>query len=316
MRWTAEEDRILKDNCGKGYKPLLALLPNRDKEAISRRARRKDWLVCPNITRDQRARLAVMSRATIAATRGKGACIKWLRQHVVHRSDECLIWPFSFSGDCGYLGYFGKNYSAAALMCEMVYGPKPTRKHKAGRTCGETACVHPGHLKWMTQSGIWAAHKASGTRFGKAKGDPRRKLTEADVVEIRSLKGIKTQRAIGAIFRVSYLTVGDVLRGRTWVTGKKIFGGSQSTPRGIITTYRTISGTDRARNDLEYINSIVPRDMLGRDDIMQEMWLALATGRATRESLNYRDFTREFYRNNFEQSGHAVSFDDIAFALS
>jgi hypothetical protein len=66
--------------------------------------------------------------------------------------------------------------------------------------------------------------------------------------------------------------------------------------------------------DLLAVNAIVPRGVEGREDICQEIMIALWEKRITLDQLkaareNVRGLVRAFNRANFEQSGFAVSLD-------
>jgi hypothetical protein len=47
----------------------------------------------------------------------------------------------------------GRVEAVARIVCRLVNGPAPSRRHQAGHTCpdGENAlCVSPRHLQWVT----------------------------------------------------------------------------------------------------------------------------------------------------------------------
>ena len=324
MKWTLADDRILKANCGKGYRPLLQLLPGRSRRSISGRASRKGWIVCPNYTPAKRAHMAALARATIAATSGKGKAANWIFQHSSYPKDDCLIWPFGHIDGCGFFGYRGHTYSAAAFMCELAHGPKPTPRHRAGRACGEKRCINPGHLKWMTQSEVRAAHERAGKRFGKKKGAPRCTLNEENVAKIWTMKGTATQRAVGAIFGVSYHTVGDIWLNKTWVGGKKAFGGfrpgdpnNPSTRRRLGLMLRPKSGgmatNEDCRHHVTFAEGLVPRGILDRDYVVWEIVEALCFG-ASPGAVRWQDFQRKVLRENHEPRG--IALDAVAFGLT
>ena len=86
---------------------------------------------------------------------GKGKAYQWLLAHMEHNGKKCLIWPFAKNQEgYGMLGAFGKTYKANRLMCELVNGPPPSRRHEAAHECGNGrgSCVHPKHLQWKTPS--------------------------------------------------------------------------------------------------------------------------------------------------------------------
>ncbi|MDO8875728.1 MAG: hypothetical protein Q8M24_14680 [Pseudolabrys sp.] len=75
------------------------------------------------------------------------------------------------------------------------------------------------------------------------------------------------------------------------------------------------NGKSRAeRSIVEAVSALVPRGMPGRDDVIQDIFVALGEGKTTVETLriNRKDITaflRSHMRNNFEGSGYAVSID-------
>lgn len=67
--------------------------------------------------------------------------------------------------------------------------------------------------------------------------------------------------------------------------------------------------------DLLAVNRLVPQGMPGRDDVCQEIMLAMWEGKITVADLqanrdNVRAFMRNFRRDNFERSGHVISLDE------
>ena len=85
--------------------------------------------------------------------RGKGRGLAWLKAHIDHQGDDCLIWPHSQNHQgYGQLGYFGKVRKAHHIMCLLVHGEAPTPRHHAAHSCGNghKGCAHPKHLSWKT----------------------------------------------------------------------------------------------------------------------------------------------------------------------
>lgn len=307
MRWTPADDRLLKANCGKGYGPLLVLFPQRNKRSIAHRASRKGWVVCPNYTAEIRARVSRAARATAAARSGKGEAIKWIYKHASYPKDDCLHWPFSrdFHG-YGHFGFRGKTYKAAQFICREAHGPAPTPFHRPGSTCGrgKQGCVNPRHLEWMTVGEIMQRAYARGM-----KERPLSVLAPAQIAEIR--EGRETQAVLGERFGVPPGYIGKVRRGEIYPAGRRTFGnGGVARALSTIVAAPTIKRTARVTLDFGFLNAIVPRGLLGRDDIIQSMALALLERRASRESLSYRAFARGFRRVNFERAGGALLFED------
>jgi hypothetical protein len=68
-------------------------------------------------------------------------------------------------------------------------------------------------------------------------------------------------------------------------------------------------------DDLEAVNSIVPRGVPGREDICQEIMLALLENVITladvkSNAARLRSFVASFRKANFENSGYAISLDE------
>lgn len=149
----------------------------------------------------------------------KGEGLAWIRAHLQHDGDDCLIWPFGKIPD-GYPGqirFDGRSVLAGRVMCELRNGPPPTPKHEAAHSCGKghTGCINPRHLSWKTRGEnqrdrVIHCTDNSGERNGCAK------LAVGQVVEIRSLKGKSTQAAAGALFGVSGRTIGQIWHRKKW----------------------------------------------------------------------------------------------------
>lgn len=144
----------------------------------------------------------------------KGAPLAWIREHVGYSGKKCLTWPFAKFPDGRAHMSGGK---PARVMCALAHGEAPSRKHQAAHRCGKghEACVNPQHLYWATPKENAADQVLHGT---KAVGSnlPQSKLTEADVREIRRLKGKVKQNEIAARFDVNPSCICKILYGATW----------------------------------------------------------------------------------------------------
>lgn len=146
---------------------------------------------------------------------GRGAGIKWLREHVNYQGDDCLKWPMCIIPvGYGYVGYLGKRYYAHRLMCEMAHGAPPTPKHEAAHLCGKghEGCVNPRHLAWKTKKENRADCVDHGTA---ARGNSNRfnyRLTDIQVLEIRGLKGKALHADIAKQFGISPQSVSAIQR--------------------------------------------------------------------------------------------------------
>lgn len=133
---------------------------------------------------------------------------------LTYDGDECLVWPF-FRDPQGYGRVSGQLVTRAA--CQMLYGDPPTPKHEAAHSCGKghEGCCTPRHLSWKTRLENEADKETHGTKaIGQRNGQSR--LTDANVQEIRSLKGVISQQEIGKRFGVSQSHVNDILNHRNW----------------------------------------------------------------------------------------------------
>jgi hypothetical protein len=158
------------------------------------------------------------------ATKGNGKTYQWLLDHKDHDGDYCLIWPFSRNPNgYGQLGYLGKSGYSHRMMCELVHGPAPSPDHEAAHSCGNghMGCAHPKHLSWKTRSENLLDCREHGTQARSCNGNKGR-LTDEQVMQIRALKGKKTQDEIAFTFGVSPPTIRDIFLGRSHAAPSKI----------------------------------------------------------------------------------------------
>lgn len=152
--------------------------------------------------------------------KGNGFGIAFLKANAAYDGDNCLIWPLNRDPrGYGMLGWLGRSRYAHRLMCAMAKGEPPTPQHQAAHSCGNghLGCVNPRHLSWKTNT----QNQADRREHGTAKWRNNRKrymLTPEQVLEIRSLKGKKTQYEMATMFNTSQQNIGDILRGRSWTT--------------------------------------------------------------------------------------------------
>lgn len=146
-----------------------------------------------------------------------GAPMQWLRDHLNHIGDECLIWPFARrTSGYGEIYADGKMINAHRRMCELRHGPPPTPKHEAAHSCGKghLGCVNGSHLRWATP----AQNQADRLIHGTHKRGERQwmaKLTEADVLAIRAMRGIP-QWKIANRYGVDQSHISDIVHRKTW----------------------------------------------------------------------------------------------------
>jgi hypothetical protein len=101
--------------------------------------------------------------------------------------------------------------------CEDRHGPQPSPKHNVAHACGKGrgGCVNPVHLRWATRAENEADKIEHGTS-NRGNNNGRAKLTEAEVIEIRSLEGTMLLREIGDLFGIKASTVCTIHKRRTW----------------------------------------------------------------------------------------------------
>ena len=155
--------------------------------------------------------------------------------HVIRLSEnEC--WPAS-GGGYNKPGWHvtwrfeGRRALAHRVSWELHRGPIPG-KLCVLHHCDNPKCCNPNHLFLGTRADnvadMHAKQRArhgdhTGRKFGPSKG---RKVSNADIPRIHELYVAgKTQRVIGAIFGVTDVTIGNILRGRIYEEAKKQVAG-------------------------------------------------------------------------------------------
>lgn len=153
-----------------------------------------------------------------------GDGLKWIADHVDHKGDDCLIWPFSREKDDetgekwrGVTFIDGQVTTAYIVMCRLAHGKKPEDKQVVAHSCGNGSrgCIHPGHLRWATYVENEADKRIHGTAiFGSR--SPNAKLSEVDVKRIKTLSDIVPHRSLAKMFGVNHSTIGKIHRGEAW----------------------------------------------------------------------------------------------------
>lgn len=131
---------------------------------------------------------------------------------------RCWEWTaYTCSFGYGYMGVGPRTHSAHRISWMIHTGkmPKLCVLHK----CDNPACVRPDHLFLGTRADNAHDMFAKGRSYDRrGEGNPRSKLTEKDVIEIRELydTGKFTQRQIGKMFGVSDVSISYIIIGKTW----------------------------------------------------------------------------------------------------
>lgn len=149
----------------------------------------------------------------------KGDAKRYLDNVVLtFNSDLCLIWPFNKDGNgYGSISLNGRRWPVHRYLCTVFNGDPPTLKHEAAHSCGRghIGCVNKRHVSWKTRTDNQADRLLHGTDC-RGERNPRAKLTETDVREIRSLNGIEASANIASRFGVSQSLVCNIWKGRVW----------------------------------------------------------------------------------------------------
>lgn len=152
--------------------------------------------------------------------RGEGGGIKWLRAHVGHEGDDCLIWPWGNRRGYAVVSVNGKQPFATRVMCELRYGPPPTPSHESAHSCGRghLGCVNPNHLSWKTRSDNQRDRRRHGTHGKGRWNHVKFKLTPEKVAQIRAIGSSKSKQEIGIIFGITPSNVAKILKYQSWRT--------------------------------------------------------------------------------------------------
>lgn len=149
-----------------------------------------------------------------------GAPMKYLMDVAVpHVGTECVPWPFGrgYVDGRAKVNFKNKTVYAARLVCTLIHGDPPTPDHEAAHSCGKghEGCVAGNHISWKTRIENANDKILHGTKLLGEK-NPFSKLTQLQVDEIKSLRGVKTQRELGRIYNVNPATIWAIFHGKTW----------------------------------------------------------------------------------------------------
>lgn len=148
-----------------------------------------------------------------------GAPLAWITALVDYKGSDCITdWPFWKNPD-GYAGiYFrGEQMAAARALCILANGPPPTPAHEVCHNCGNghLSCLNPHHLRWGTRAENAADRVIHGTDH-RGEKHPQAKLTAAQVVEIRAMRGTVSQVILAKIYGVSQSAISGIQRRTRW----------------------------------------------------------------------------------------------------
>lgn len=128
----------------------------------------------------------------------------------------CWVWTASRKPN-GYAQFYsrGRMHRAHRLAWTLMGRELPAKGLELAHRCHNRICVNPEHIYVAThleniQDGVRAARHAHGERMSTAK------LTEANVLEIRSLRGKELSKSIAARFGVQASHISNIWTRRLW----------------------------------------------------------------------------------------------------
>lgn len=137
----------------------------------------------------------------------------WAR---VQRTDGCWLWTGTVTvfgyGSVGSGVQSPKSLRAHRVSYELFKGPITEGMHVC-HTCDNRRCVNPLHLFLGTIADN-TADMVTKRRHGFGESHSRARLTEADVLAIRSSTDSPTR--IGRLYGVRRCTVSNIKAGRIW----------------------------------------------------------------------------------------------------
>src|SRR4249920_810317 len=146
----------------------------------------------------------------------KGAAASFIATAIRHAGDDCLLWPYAKSpSGYGHIKSNGRYFDCHVLVCESTHGVKPTIHHEAAHSCGVRLCCNPAHLRWATSK----ENKADNLSHGTLPWGERHwhsKLTNDQVLAIRSRLADATDQEIANYYKVNRGTIFFIRRGITW----------------------------------------------------------------------------------------------------
>lgn len=132
---------------------------------------------------------------------------------------KCWEWTGAvFSNGYGAFRFNGKAINAHRAAFMIYRGAIPAEMQVC-HSCDNTLCVNPSHLWLGTRADNMRDMVKKNRHFSpnqRGENHSHAKLTNADVVEIRSIGSSITQRMIARKFNVSQRTIWSVLHHQLW----------------------------------------------------------------------------------------------------
>lgn len=152
----------------------------------------------------------------VAGRAANGEARAFLAVAASYSGADCLTWPYArVESGYGRININGRIRVASQVVCEMAHGTRPSDRHEAAHSCGNghLGCVNQRHLSWKTPAENQGDKITHGT---SARGERSNfaKLTEDSVRAI--YRDTRTCTAVARDFGVSFVTVSDIRRRRSW----------------------------------------------------------------------------------------------------
>lgn len=147
-----------------------------------------------------------------------GEPLTWIEDHLSHERDDCILWPYARNkGEEGVVTFQGRQVTASRAMCILAHGEPPADNYDAAHSCGHghLACMNYRHLRWATRKENFADMEEHGTKL-RGERSLKAKLTEAQVRQIRSLRGSKTLEDLSEQFGVHRATISLIHTRKNW----------------------------------------------------------------------------------------------------
>jgi hypothetical protein len=144
--------------------------------------------------------------------------MEWVKSALSYDSRDCLIWPFARSKQgYGSMRFHGTTQLAHRVICELAHGSPPSPLSQSAHSCGKghEGCVNPTHLRWDSRAGNFSDKIKHGTD-SRGEKSSLAKITNDDVIRIRSLRGKMSQSAIGAEYGLTQPTISKIQSGKRW----------------------------------------------------------------------------------------------------
>lgn len=149
-----------------------------------------------------------------------GKRLDFLKSIVGTTEQGCITWPFAvLQTGYGQMEMGGKKMSASRAICILAHGEPPLGMNQSAHRCGNRICVNPNHLRWASVSQNLNDRREHGTLTdvaGEANGRAKLTAEEAREIRRRALAGTETHYEIAADYGVTFSTVSDIKRGKSW----------------------------------------------------------------------------------------------------